>query len=161
MSNKTGNVEEICKEIEWEIVNFFSIAESGKDYLDSPSFSFANVSWYLSLLPRSSVKPGFMNLHLNHLGGGQQLFGKRVEFYYGFKKIDGSVEQLNKGTFEESTSHIDYYYFFKLSDIQQRKSELAPSDKLIITCTLKNVTTIHRNQSVILELPKLKNLISK
>lgn len=173
------NIEKIGKiekrqdetEFEWKITDFFTIAEN-KDVLVCPSFSFVDTSWHFRMHPRSIAKYGSVNLFLVQVGNLEC----SVEYDFGLKKVDGSVsvEHLSKGVLTTKSNSwndngITYRYtdslFFILSEVRQQKSEFAPSDTLIVTCTLKR-QSIHSQQAKmlkaeILTLPKLQKFMSK
>lgn len=155
----TGNVEEKHeeKEIEWKISDFSSFAENRLE-IRSPDFSFANSLWYLRLHPKSGARPGFMCWCLWSTKSPKC----SVEYSCGLKKQDGSVEYLRKGILKENHpySFFGTLYYIKISEIQQRKSELVPTNVLIITCTLKRITT-DSDQPKVLENPNTEILISK
>lgn len=152
----TGNVEEKHeeKEIEWKITNFFSLAEN-RNEIRCSDFSFAGSLWYLRLFPKSIERPGFMYWCLWPVNG----HNCSLVYNFGLKKEDGSVEYLNEGILRENHVHSAFYYI-KLIEIQQRKRELAPTNVLIIICTLKRITT-DSDQPKILDNPKIEKLISK
>lgn len=156
MPDIVGIVEERVvaeKEIVWKIPNFFSVAEN-KTYIRCPTFAFADISWFLGLISKSSLKPGFMCYYIHN----SALHRGSLEYDFGIKKHDGSVEHLANGIINnawQSASH-----FTELSKIDQRKSELVPSDVLTITCILRRITT-QSNQPKMLESPKVEKLTSK
>lgn len=156
---KIGNVEKRRDEmeLEWILSDFFTIAESGKEFI-GPSFWFVNTSWHFRLNPRSTIRPGLVNLFLVK----ERKLECSVEYYFGFKKLDGSVsvEHLSKGILTEKSGNWTNSLFFKLSEVQEQKSELVPSDTLTVTCMLKRETN-HSHQAKMLTPPKLQKFMSK
>lgn len=155
---KIGSVENMYEEthVEWKITDFCKIARKGRFwYCDSPSFSFANSSWYFHVYPKSSVDPECIALYLGCLGGVLSEYS--VEYTFGLKRLDNNVEHLftgivRKGEMFGSRNSI------KRSEVMQWKCELLPADVLTITCTLKH-GAIHSSQPK--HEPTLKKLISK
>lgn len=155
-TENTGNVEEKYEEktIEWKIADFFPFSENRTE-IRSSAFYFANGLWHLRLLPKSRLQPGFMYWCLANTKGPRC----SVEYSYGLRKQDDSVEYLSKGILQEKDEHSPLYYI-EISEIQHRKSELVPSNVLNITCTLKRITT-DSDRPKVLENPNLEKLISK
>lgn len=169
---KIGNIKKRHDEteFEWEITNFFTIAENEENF--TCPFSFVDTSWHFRIYPRSARKPGFVNMLLVQVGDLEC----SVEYNFGLKKVDGSVsaEHLSKGiltvnsenfTENEMLHRYTDFLFFKLSEVRKRKSEFSFSDTLTVTCTLKRLNT-HTHQAKMLKAeilmpPKLQKFMSK
>lgn len=121
------------KEIAWQITDFFAVAENKKE-IQSPQFSFADVSWHLRIFLKSTEKIGFMNLVLMKVGD----LNCSVEYNFGLKTLNSGVEHLKKAVFEKIVRgeyEGSESFFLKLSEIKEKKSVL--SDVFTILCTLK------------------------
>lgn len=151
---ETGKVEQWHNEteIEWAITDIFSLAEN-KNVINSRTFHFANISWLLKLKLKSDIKRGCMCLFLGKIDSHDC----SVEYDFGLKKPDYSVEHLTKGIFKGVRKWSGPCYI-KLSKVKKRKSELVSSGALKITCKLKREATDSGGQSKII---KLNKLISK
>lgn len=153
---KNGNIEEIYeeREIEWKIDSFSSI---DKDLLEieSPTFFFENNSWFFRLRPKSSSRPGFAVFGLHC----KKTWEYSVNYDLGFKKPDGSIEQLSIGFFK-GDGGMSCAIFFKLSEVFEQKCDAASLDVFIITCILKR-ERVHSEQQRVRNKPKLKELMSK
>lgn len=144
-------------EIEWKITDFFSLFENER--FQSPIFCFANVSWYLAIFPQCSEKKKFIRLYLRN----DILREYPVEYSFGLTKHDGSVEQLMKGILKGNQGYNEQCEasFIKESEVRQRHSELVPSGIITIRGRLKFGTVSSIQPSLVLDKPKLENLISK
>lgn len=152
---KNGNIEEIYeeREIEWKIDLFSSVAED--EIIESPSFCFENSTWCFRLRPIYTEKPGFAAFGLHNI----KTWEYSVKYDLGFKRLDGSIEQLNIGIFEgNGKTYCDI--FFKLSEILEQNCDVASLNLLTITCILKR-ESVHSDQKRVLNKPLLKELISK
>lgn len=82
-----------------------------------------------------------------------------MKYDFGFRKLDGSVDQLSKGIFkgDKTVARV----FFKLPEVVlERKCEVMSLNVFTITCTLRR-ESIDSDQPSVLNKPKLKKLISK
>lgn len=153
-TKQTGVVRKNHEEAEFEfqIIDIFSIAEDECAFFKSPSFSFADALWHFELNHKPTFQPEFMKLGLTV----DDPLKYKVEYQFGLKNIDGSLENLARGVLKDDDEWSDYCSF-KLSDVQQRQSELAPSDTVTIKCMLK----LARNQQDLSDEPKRKKQKSK
>lgn len=107
--SKKGSIEEIqyCeeREIEWKIPDFPSIAED--EVIESATFSFAESSWYFRLVKKSISKPGFAAFGLYNT----KPWKYSVKYDFGFRKLDGSVDQLSKGILKEDETMCREFVF--------------------------------------------------
>lgn len=152
-----GNIQESSKEteVDWKITGIFPVAESETIVYQSPFFSFADVSWSFHFTPRVVYSPKFAAFVL-----WRRIFSKySVKYYYGFKKLDGSVKQLHKGILKEGDLHSPVFYF-KLSEIQEGNGEMSSSDVFCITCTLM-LESSQSDQPSVFKGQNHKKLISK
>lgn len=154
-SKKIGNVEKYEEtRVEWKIAHFFSVIEDKSLCYESLAFPFAGDSWYLQM--------NFDNEYiiLNLCNDNPREYS--VEFNFGIRKLDGTVEDwLGKGIMEGNQMYDeDHFEFLRLSELQQRKSKLVPSDVLTVTCTVKRETTESDQQNTSHK-PSFIKLISK
>lgn len=142
---------------EWRIPDFFSISEYKSDaYNESPTFSVAGMPFYFRLYPRNPIHPEAAWCYLK----SDTTRDFHVEYNFGLKKLDSSVEQLQGGIIKgRETCGISTGYLY-ITDLLMRKSELVPDNVLTLTCTFKpeNVQPIETTE---LENPKELKLISK
>lgn len=140
-------------EIEFEIADFFSVAEDKLcDFFESPSFSFAGTLWWFQLHQKSEAYPEFMALCLcidNYLQ-------YPVHYEFGMKRLDGSLEDLVRGEMADDDEWSSTC-LIKVSEVHQRQSELAPSGNVTIKCMLK----LASNQPDLSDEPKRKKMKSK
>lgn len=146
-------------EFEWKINDFFSVAEN-KTVMKSPPFYFVDSTWCFRLYFKSQSE---FAIHLVEKMGHLDC---SVEYHFGLKKLDSTVEHLTKGNLSVKsdtlvlTNGISCRFsniaFFELSDVQQRKSELAPSDVLTVTCTLKCENTHSKRANLLMPLKPQK-----
>lgn len=141
-NKEIGKIERI--QFEWKIADFFKLTEDGK-YLDyaSPTFSVADASLCLKLWPNWNVRIEFVRLYLR----SHKKRKHTIEYYFGLKKIDGSMEHLLSGILEgHELCSDDNGNFIAKTELLKRKSELVPGNVLTIICTLKLKTV--NSQSV-------------
>lgn len=145
---KIGKVEKTHNdaEFQWKIPDFFSVAENkSKLMLKCPSFFFANTSWHFQMFFRLEARPAYVTVYLLQMGN----LASPVKCYFGLKKVDGSIHHLTKGvvtveSFEDIGKKLRSAgnLHFDFLEVQQRKSELAPSGVLTVKCALKCKTTL-------------------
>lgn len=145
---------------EWRITRFFSISEYKLDaeYYESPIFSIEGAPLFFSLFPRNMHHPECATLYLN-----SKVYREfSIKYNFGFRKLDGSVEQLKNGSgiMNGKEKRCALSSDIVLAEVLERKSELVPSDVLTVTCTIKP-DIIHCTQANELEKPKAIKFISK
>lgn len=164
--------EKKCEEaeIEWEIQDFFSVAEN-KSVVYSRIFIFANTQWRLQMLLKpkthrrmranssSLIKDSYMRLYLRRIEICEEICS--VECDLGIKKVDGSIDTLCKRILllNGNETRTDPCYI-RISKIVQHRSQMVPSDTLVITCKLKS-KDMPSDQPRILDALKLNTIISK
>lgn len=130
---KFGSIKEIQyyeeREIEWKITDFPSIAES--KVIDSETFSFAGSSWYFRLAKQSTIFPGFSGFVLCNT----EPWEYTVKYDLGFRKHDGSVDQLSEGILKGHKTERKNFPF-NLPKELKRECEVA-LNVFTITCTLR------------------------
>lgn len=132
-----GKVHDLTKEFnfEWKIDNFFSLSEeSGKPY-NSPLFSFAGESWFLSVYPNGDPEDnsvGCIGVYLNRDLSGSPIIN--LTWTFGLKTVDGKKvhEKQCAYAFGEDDMGWGSPVLLKRSTLFGRKSELVPSDILTI-----------------------------
>lgn len=171
-----GEVEKIpyeIQQIEWRIPDFSVTEDEKYRCLASPTFSVTGVLWQLRLWPRSNVASEFIDMFLacepynkqkNESLPPEAHRKYSVEYYFGLKKCDDSVENLVSGTIEKDKYRNNPGEFIKKTQLQERKSELVPGNILTIVCTMKWVTEISHSSTqpaAVLDKRKPLKLISK
>ena len=132
---RTRKIKSTFEEIqfEWEIANFFAKTEADYDVVyESPVFTFADTPWILRLSLSARTKR--WTLCMRYDEGADIML---MEFEFGFRKVDGSMEQFCMAC---DCFELHQRYFirdWKNSEFLQRKHELALTGGLAITCTLK------------------------
>lgn len=135
-----GKVNDLAKEFnfEWKIDNFFSLSkEDGKSY-DSPMFSFADESWYLTVYPNGDPYDsavGYISVYL--FSPDPQFIN--LSWSFGIKTFDGKKVHEEHHTFvfgEDDTTGYGSEKLLKRCTLLERKSELVPSNILTIVLTV-------------------------
>ena len=148
-SERTGEIETVyeTKHVEWRISDIFA---KEHHLYESPLFFTTDHSWNL-LLRQSS--DGTIAIAIWTSGKRKYL----LRYCFGLKKHDGSGEKKASGILESDKSCCLWSSLIKKEELNQRKAELAPTDILTVTCTLKRTAEIsHSAESN--ELDRTKSL---
>lgn len=162
MAKEIGKVENISYEIKhfkWTILDFFTIVQDKTcKYYDCPNFPFADTSWHLRLYPNWNNSYEFTELELYKQMKREYL----VEYNFGFKKCDGSIEYLLSGILKGNKMSNDVVKFVKKSELLLRQPELVPGNVLTIVGTLKLMSEMtNSSEQTALDAPRHLTLISK
>lgn len=119
-------------EVHWEIPNFTSVTN---EYHDSSNFEFLCLNWFLSIDAFHGDSENDIALYLEV---------KKIELLcnimctFGIKKADGSMTGVKCFThaFCPDDEILRADKFFNRSALQEKKSELMPSNTLTIMCKL-------------------------
>lgn len=143
-------------QIEWKVVDIFAdVEDENFKCFVSPTFSFADATWRLLLAGKFLSNPESTSLILMR----NEHRNCSLEYTFGLKKLDGSVELLDRGIMKDDQKRSEHR-FIKLSEVLRRKSELAPSGIVTITCSLK-LEASQSNDPNMVDQPKRKKLKSK
>ena len=133
-----GKVEVVpyeIKYIEWRIPDFFG---DQTDYIyESPTFCTKDASWYLHLWPWNSNHESML---INIWNDATVEYS--LGYCFGLKKCDGTIEELVCGTMKKQSSCSNWESLIKKTELFRRKTELLPSDILIVICTMKWETAL-------------------
>ena len=138
---KVKKIEVKGCDIEWKIENFSNLEKDGICYY-SPEFSYADESWFLGIDPNGdnyNDSFGYINLYLYRKSSGSPI---NLKFSLSIKSVNGmkNHERHCSGTFEQ-WNHHQFLRFISISELQERKVGLLPSDVLTIVCTIQNSTS--------------------
>lgn len=127
-------------QFEWKIKDFFSVVEDKEDTTySSPHFMFADLPWYLQLWKEGLINRKCMEVVICTDEVIDTDFFS-VEYTVSLENRNGGVENSIKGILNVyDCGEFANRLSFKLSDIYQRKSTLAPLGVVTITCTLKRI----------------------
>lgn len=132
--------KDVETQFEWKITDFFTVvADKGDRTYNSPHFMFAGLPWYLQLCKEGLADPKCMEVMVRIDETINTDFFS-VEHTINLENRNGNVEKSFKGVqnVRDCQEFADQLHF-KLTDIQQRSSTLAPSGVVTITCTLKRI----------------------
>ena len=123
---------------EWKIEIFSNLEKEGICYY-SPEFSFANESWFLGIDPNGDSyndSSGYINLYLYRKSSGSPI---KLKFSVSLKTVNGMKfqERHCAETFEQ-WNHRQFLRFISISELEERKVGLLPSDVLTVVCTMQH-----------------------
>lgn len=123
------------KELHWIILDFFSLSKR----IDSPSLRFLDASWNLQIDASKTNSTDHIDLHVKINDVDTKPYNVLCTF--GIMKADCSLIKVSSfhHTFTQQKPVLFAWNFFTRSALLKRKSELMPSNKLIIKCNLKQL----------------------
>lgn len=137
MSGKTtlGEITVLSEHIEWRIGNIFAFTMEDKSY-SSTSLTLMSCDCYFKIQKNVQGScAGWLSFFLTPVS----LMNRAATFCFGInsiKKCDGTNHKMSPNIswiFDEGG--CGYPQFLKISELTERKTELAPLDNFTITCT--------------------------
>lgn len=126
-----GELNKTEKGYEWKIPNFSSLCQIDY-YYDSSPFTFMDVPFYLRIFP---IRNTYDSLSLFLLSHKELSFD--VTYSFSIKKSDGTLVGTKIATKSSVFKQSDGFFLFsKVSNLEERKSELLPDDTLTVICEL-------------------------
>lgn len=137
--NTISNVLQSEHEIEWKISNFSSLSNGTDNFYESPSFSFADESWYLRVRPNGDVSKGSVGsvgLYLMKSSTGPPI---KMTYTLGLKSFKGEKDSEFHRTYNFILGDAGYgvHGCIVKSELLERMSDLMPTDVLTLFCNLK------------------------
>lgn len=141
-------------QFKWKIPDFFLETDIEKVITyESPAFSFVACECVFSLYRHRSAD--YMNLYVNC---SEITKRKAIEFYFGLKKLNGSVCQLCRAIIVPNQAHeLNLVGSLSKSKLMKQKNELTTCGALTIACTVKNGRPFHIQSSALDDPTKLKS----
>lgn len=131
-------------QFEWEFSNYFLLSQTELTRsFKSHCFAFGETSWILRL-----EKSIFHNvwLHIENVGYRKEY---DVEYEFGLKKKDGSVEPFRADKDDFDLNVLYAIYPIARVDLLKQHHDLAPRNGMTITCTLRWGTAHCVNQPLL------------
>lgn len=131
--------------VEWKIVDFFSVTEYAlsSTCFESPTFSLAGVPFVMELYPRNYQHRDDACLYLK-----SRMSRKfTVEYSFGLKEYQGSVELLSKGTMKPCETTSIKPAELRISYLESRKWKVVSDNAVTITCTLNAKTPLSAQEN--------------